>query len=227
MATCISGSGDSLKDLNLIVCSDLHGSSQALDMLVEAASSDSYDAMVVCGDFTTFGTTEFTEKFLKRLKLRIFAVPGNCDLPETVSVLEAANASIHNVREGFMGRQFFGSGGALPGGGTPFEIEDDILERSLRSVAVKEGIMVTHCPAYGMNDLTKNGRHLGSNGVLRVANEFKPILALSGHVHEAQGRIVSKDTVFVNPGTARHGSYATVRVGDSVDVEFHEVQLQR
>jgi Icc-related predicted phosphoesterase len=216
-----------MRGMTLLVCSDLHGSGQALDMLAEAASSGSYDAMVVCGDFTTFGTTEFTERFLKRLKLRIFAVPGNCDIPETVSVLEAANASIHNVREEFMGMQFFGSGGALPGGGTPFEIEDDILERSLRSVAVKEGIMVTHCPAFGMNDLTKNGRHLGSDGILRVANEFKPILAVSGHVHEAGGRMVSKDTVFVNPGAARNGSYASVRVDESVDVEFHQVQLQR
>ena len=196
-------------------------------MLAQVASSDSYDAMIVCGDFTTFGTTEFTEKLLKRFKLRIFGVPGNCDVPETVSVLEAANASIHNVREEFMGRQFFGSGGALPGGGTPFEIEDDILERSLRSVAVRDGIMITHCPAYGMNDLTKSGRHLGSKGILRVANEFKPILAASGHVHEARGKTVSKDTVFVNPGTARHGSYASVRVGESVDVKFHEVKLQR
>lgn len=196
-------------------------------MLAEVASSDSYDAMIVCGDFTTFGTTEFTEKFLKRLKLRIFAVPGNCDVPETVSVLEGANASIHNMREEFMGKRFFGFGGALPGGGTPFEIEDDILERSLRSVAVKDGIMITHCPAYGMNDLTGNGRHLGSKGILRVANEFKPILAVSGHVHEPRGRTVSKDTVFVNPGAAKNGSYASVRLGDSVDVKFHEVKLQR
>jgi Icc-related predicted phosphoesterase len=197
-------------------------------MLAEGASSDSYDAIVVCGDFTTFGTTEFTERFLKRLKLRIFAVPGNCDVPETVSVLEGANASIHNMRQEFMGRQFFGFGGGLPGGGgMPFEVEDDILERSLRSVAVKDGIMITHCPAYGMNDLTKNGRHLGSKGILRVANEFKPTLAVSGHVHEARGRIVSKDTVFVNPGSARNGSYASVRLGESIDVEFLEVQLQR
>jgi Icc-related predicted phosphoesterase len=216
-----------MKELKLLVCSDLHGSGQALDMLEEATSSDSYDAMVVCGDFTTFGTTEFTENILKRFKLRIFAVPGNCDVPETVSVLEGANASIHNMREEFMGRQFFGFGGSLPGGGMPFEIEDDILERSLRSVAVKDGIMITHCPAYGMNDLTKSGRHLGSKGILRVANEFKPTLAVSGHVHEARGRTVSKDTVFVNPGSARSGSYASVRVGESVDVKFHEVKLQR
>ncbi len=196
-------------------------------MLADAASSGAYDAMVVCGDFTTFGTTEFTSKFLKSFKLRIFAVPGNCDVPETVSVLEAGNASIHNLREEFGGWQFFGTGGGLPGGGMPFEIEDDILERSLRSVAVQQGIMITHCPAYGMNDLSRNARHAGSKGILRVAQEFKPVLAVAGHVHEARGKLVSKDTVFVNPGSSRNGFYASAHLEDVVDVKFHEVQLPR
>lgn len=213
--------------MNLLVCSDLHGSNHALDMLVKAASENPYDAIVVCGDFTTFGTTEFTERVLKSFEIRMLAVPGNCDIPETVSVLEGANASIHNVREELGGRQFFGSGGGLPGGGMPFEVEDDILERSLRSVAAKEGIMITHCPAYGMNDLTKSGQHLGSKGILRVANEFKPVLAVSGHVHEARGRTISKDTVFVNPGSSRNGYYASVRLGEGTEVEFHQVQLPR
>lgn len=208
--------------MSLLLCSDPHGSEHALDMLSKVAASGSYDAMIVCGDFTTFGTTVYTRKFLKRFELRIFAVPGNCDIPETVSVLEEADASIHNLRTEFMGWQLFGSGGSLPGAGMPFEMEDDILERSLRSVAVRDGIMITHCPAYGMNDLTRNGKHLGSDGILRVANEFKPVLAVSGHVHEARGRMVSKDTMFVNPGSSKNGFYASASIGESVDVEFHQ-----
>jgi Icc-related predicted phosphoesterase len=216
-----------LEELRLIVCSDLHGSERALQMLVTAAGSSEYDAMVMCGDFTTFGTTEYTRKVLSRLKMRTFAVPGNCDIPQTVEVLEEMDASIHNLQAEFKGWKLFGFGGALPGGGTPFEIEEDILERSLRSVAVQGGVMITHCPAYGMNDLTKNGRHLGSQGILRVANEFKPVLALAGHVHEAQGRVVAKDTMFVNPGSARGGQYASIRLGEDIDVELHSVRLPR
>jgi len=216
-----------LEELEFLVCSDLHGSEHALEILERASGESQYDALVICGDFTTFGTTEFTSKVLSRFKMRIFAVPGNCDIPQTVEALEQKDASIHNLQSEFRGWRLFGFGGALPGGGTPFEVEDDILERSLRSVAVHGGVMITHCPAYGMNDLTRDGRHLGSEGILRVANEFKPVLALSGHVHEAQGRVVGKDTMFVNPGSARGGRYASVTLGEAVDVEFHHVQLPR
>jgi len=211
-----------LKTLELLVCSDLHGSASALDMLVEAASAKRYDAVVVCGDFTTFGTTEYTKTFLKQLDTRVIAIPGNCDVPDTVSVLEAANASVHNAIADVDGWKFFGFGGGLPtSSGMPFEVEEDILERSLRAVAVEEGIMVTHVPAYGMNDTLRSGHHGGSKGILRVAQEFKPVLALSGHIHESQGRVLSASTVFVNPGPARGGTYASVRLGDTVDVQFH------
>lgn len=216
-----------LSELNLLVCSDPHGSDEALDVLEKATSEGSFDALVMCGDFTTFGTTDYTKKFLERFKLRVLAVPGNCDIPETVALLEHFNASIHNVREEFQGRQFFGFGGSLPGGGMPFEIEEDIIERSLRSVAAAGGIMVTHCPPYGINDLTRSGHHLGSKGILRVVNEFRPALALSGHVHEARGRVLSKDTVFVNPGSSRRGHYASIRLGEDIEVKMHDVPVKR
>jgi len=97
------------------------------------------------------------------------------------------------------------------------------MERSLRQIAVKGGVMVTHVPALGFNDHLRFGQRGGSEGVLRVVQEFKPVLALSGHIHEARGRALSADTVFVNPGPARNGSYASVRLGESVEVEFHDV----
>lgn len=211
-----------MKDLELLVCSDLHGSASALDVIAKAASTKRYDAVVVCGDFTTFGTTEFTKEFLRRVDTRVLAVPGNCDVPDTVAVLESADASVHNTVVEVGGRKFFGFGGGLPSNsGMPFEVEEDIMERSLRAIAIEDGVMVTHVPAYGMNDLLRSGHHGGSKGVLRVANEFKPALALSGHVHESQGRVLSASTVFVNPGPARNGTYASIRLGETVDVQFH------
>lgn len=211
-----------MKDLELLVCSDMHGSASALDVLAEALSTKRYDAVVVCGDFTTFGTTEYTKTFLKKLDTRVIAVPGNCDIPDTVSALEAANASVHNAVAEVGGWKFFGFGGGLPtNSGMPFEVEEDILERSLRAIAVEGGVMVTHVPAYGMNDTLRSGHHGGSKGILRVAKEFKPVLALSGHIHESQGRVLSASTVFVNPGPAKNGTYASVHLGDTMDVQFH------
>jgi Icc-related predicted phosphoesterase len=87
--------------------------------------------------------------------------------------------------------------------------------------------MVTHTPAYGMNDAARGGRNLGSEGILRVANEFKPVLAISGHVHESRGKVITMDTTFVNPGPAKNGFYASIRVSDIVDVRFHEIKLKK
>lgn len=210
-----------MRELKILACSDLHGSRDAMAKIESVVESGSFDLVVVCGDFTTFGSTDYTNEFLKRIKCRVLAVPGNCDIPDTVGVLEGSGASVHNTTVDFEGWKFYGFGGALPSGSNmPFEIAEDLLERSLRHVAVPEGVMVTHVPAYGMNDRTRAGGHGGSEGVLRVAQEFKPVLALSGHIHEAQGRALNKDTIFVNPGPARHGCYASILLGESADVEF-------
>lgn len=217
-----------MRELRLLVCSDIHGSENALEMLARVAEQETFDALVVCGDFTTFGTTEFTKRFLSRFKLRVLAVPGNCDIPETVAALEERDASVHNLRVDIDGIKFYGFGGGMPtSSGMPFEMDEGIIERSLRSVAVPEGVMVTHTPPLGFNDLTKDGRRLGSEGILRVAQEFKPVLACSGHVHEARGRVLSKDTVFLNPGPARKGYYATVTLGETPEAVLHEVQIPR
>jgi Icc-related predicted phosphoesterase len=214
-----------MKELSILACSDLHGSAEALDMLEAAASADKYDLLVACGDFTTFGSTDYTKEFLRRIKIKILAVPGNCDIPDNVAVLEQADASIHNTRANLNGWKFFGFGGGLPTNmGMPFEIEEGFMERSLRAVAIPEGIMVTHMPSYGMNDVGRSGRNAGSKGILRIAQEFKPVLALAGHYHESRGKVMSMDTTFVNPGPAKKGFYASVRVGDVVEVDFHEVK---
>jgi hypothetical protein len=212
-----------MRELRLLVCSDLHGSKTAADSVSDAAVSGGYDAIVVCGDFTTFGSVDYTRALLKRLKVRVLAVPGNCDVPDTVAVLEEFEASVHNLVVDLEGWKFFGFGGGLPTqSGMPFEVEEDLMERSLRAIAVEGGVMVTHVPALGFNDHMRFGKRGGSEGVLRVAREFKPVLALSGHIHEARGRALSADTMFVNPGAARNGSYASVRLGESIDVEFHD-----
>ena len=216
-----------MKDLRILACTDIHGSKEAVAMLVDASRKERYDAIVVSGDFTTMGSTDFVKDFVSRFDTKVLAVPGNCDYPDTVTVLEQADASVHNMRVDLGGKAFFGFGGGVPTtSGMPFEVDEEIIERSLRSVAVPEGVMVTHTPAFGMNDRLRSGHGGGSEGILRVAKEFVPVLALSGHIHESRGKVVTKDTTFVNPGPARNGFYASITVGDAAEVELHEVQLK-
>ena len=211
-------------DINILVCSDLHASSEGAKMIQHAAESKDYDLLIVCGDFTTNGSLSYVKHFLAGIKdVKVFGVPGNCDLPDTVKVLEKAHSSIHDRSAEFGEWRFFGFGGAVPGGmGMPFEVPEEIIVSSLRKIASPQGVMVTHMPAFGMNDRGRSGKHTGSKGILEVAQEFKPRLALSGHMHESRGIESSEGTVYVNPGSARNGFYASVWLGKDIKVKFHE-----
>ena len=212
-----------METLNLLVLSDLHGSEDALKMLREVEASGSYDLILVCGDFTTYGTAKYVRRFLSSVRTQVLAVPGNCDTPEIVDALEDSGKSLHNRRIDFRGRSFFGFGGApVTGQRMPFEIEEDLIEDSLRAVAARGGVMVTHAPAYSMNDRGFSGHHSGSKGIMRVAREFEPVLAVSGHIHEDRGICESGRTVFVNPGPANRGFCARVELGEDVKAVLME-----
>ena len=213
-----------MKDVNLLVCSDLHASEHALEMIPRLAATDDFDLVVICGDFTTYGPLDYVDQLLKRIKdVMVLAVPGNCDMPEIVDMLVKRHVSLHNKRVDFGGWQLFGFGGSIPtSSGMPFEVEEDVIESSLRSIAVLNGVMVTHQPSYGMNDLGRSGKHGGSRSILKIAQEFRPRLALSGHMHESRGMVTAGETIFVNPGSARSGHYASIWLGDEVRVKLHE-----
>ena len=104
----------------------------------------------------------------------------------------------------------------------PFEVDENVIESSLRKIAVKQGVMVTHQPAYGMNDLGRSGKHGGSKAILKIAREFAPRLALAGHMHESRGTVTTGDTLFVNPGSARSGFYASVWLGEDIRVKLQK-----
>lgn len=208
----------------LLVCSDLHASEEALKALGKAEKDDRFDAVVICGDFTTYGSLDYVRKALGAFDTKVVAVPGNCDTRPTVEVLEKAGASVHGTRQEVNGIALFGFGGAVPSPhNMPFEVEEADIVAGLRGACVKGGIMVTHMPARGMNDLSRSGKHAGSEGILKVALECEPVLALSGHFHEARGAVTSGRTVFLNPGSAREGFYATVVLGSKVEVELKEL----
>jgi Icc-related predicted phosphoesterase len=209
-------------DINILVCSDLHASEDAAVMLQKVAESKEYDLVVVCGDFTTFGSVDFVKRFLTGFKgVKVLAVPGNCDLPETVQVLEKVHASVHNRKVEFAGWSIYGFGGSLPTkNAMPFEVPEAEMVESLRKHAVPGGIMVTHMPAFGFNDRGRSGKHAGSPGLLKVVEEKRPRLVLSGHMHESKGVETRNGIVFMNPGSARNGYYASVWLGREVKTKF-------
>ncbi|MBR4685319.1 MAG: hypothetical protein IKP04_02175, partial [Candidatus Methanomethylophilaceae archaeon] len=75
-------------------------------------------------------------------------------------------------------------------------------------------------PSYGILDEIPSGAHVGCPAIKKIVDEYKPILAMSGHIHEAIGCKEIDGTVFVNPGPAKDGYSAIITVdgGKVVDV---------
>ncbi|MGD9962301.1 MAG: metallophosphoesterase [Thermoplasmata archaeon] len=205
----------------LLVCSDLHGSEEALGVLRKAERETRPDAVIACGDFTTYGSADYMRRVLDNFEADLLGVPGNCDTDEMLRMLEDSGGSLHAKRVRKAGHDLFGFGGGLPSSmHMPFEVEEDDMVAGLRSVAAREGVMVTHTPPKGANDLNRSGRHLGSEGVMGVVQEFRPRLVLSGHIHEARGELTKDGTLFVNPGPAREGRYATIELGQTLEARL-------
>ena len=77
-------------------------------------------------------------------------------------------------------------------------------------------ILMTHAPSHGILDEIPSGLNVGSPAVRRIVEKYHPVLALSGHIHEAIGVEKIGDTVFCNPGPARDGHCAAIEVIEGV-----------
>jgi len=96
-------------------------------------------------------------------------------------------------------------------------------EPILQGPSKKPMVLVTHQPAWGTTvDLQASTRHKGSRSVRSFIEDYQPILAVSGHIHEAYGTDQIGSTLLVNPGPFRNGRYATIDInGDTAVAKLH------
>ncbi len=124
---------------------------------------------------------------------------------------------------------------------SPREMSEEDLERRIRAVADRldrdrPAIFVLHSPPYrstlddapkvrdDLTVVTEGGQvvmtPVGSTAVRRVIEEFQPLLALHGHIHESRGAVRIGRTLCINPGSAYgegvlHGALITLE-GDRI-----------
>ena len=75
-------------------------------------------------------------------------------------------------------------------------------------------ILMTHAPSYGTLDQIPSGQSVGSPAIKDIVGRYHPILAMSGHIHEAIGVVEKDGTTFVNPGPAKDGRMAIIDIDD-------------
>jgi len=199
--------------MKFLVISDLHQKKSALKWINRNIADYEVDAVLFLGDVTNFGTCEDAVDILKSIESEVYFIPGNCD-PKNIS--DKISDNIHSVH----GKSFeLGSihfaclGGSNPTiFDTPFELSEEEIKAKLTPISKKGMVLMTHAPSYGILDEIPSGLNVGSTAIRDIVKEFRPIVALSGHIHESIGIKNIKGTLFMNPGPARDGHSALLTI---------------
>lgn len=205
--------------MNIIAISDIHGSLELLDslgpLLIDA------DLLLIAGDITNFAGRSKAQSIITALKQynpNILAVSGNCDLPAVDDYLTDDGINLHCRIVESSGLTFTGLSGCMSKRTIlTHKPEEKRFAAALESIQQKlpaqPFVLVTHQPPFGAAvDEVSPGRHAGSKAIRDFIEANNPILALSGHIHEAPAIDKIENTMLINPGPLRQGRYAQITI---------------
>ena len=205
--------------MKLLAISDLHGDYSHVKALKEKAGQ--IDAVLIAGDLTDFGPDEKAEELLAMFKNSVLAIPGNCDHPSIVGLLDEKGVNLHKSRSTINDVTFIGLGGSNPTPfNTPFELSEEEIAENMD--ALFEGlhgriVLLSHAPPKNTLDKLPFG-NVGSEALVQSIEKCD--LVVCGHIHEARGTMRVNDTLVVNPGMAANGEAAVITINDEISVEF-------
>lgn len=208
--------------MKFLVITDLHQNTDMIDRFNGIIREKGAEFVLFLGDVTDFGTGEQAADIISRIESKVYVIPGNCDPLDLPEKIRDVAVDMHGNAADIGGYRLVGLGGSnITIFHTAFELEEDALYDGLKRNACEGMILMTHAPSVGILDEIPSGANVGSPAIKRIVDEYHPILALSGHIHEAIGCKVIDGTTFVNPGPAREGYCAVVDITDGkVDVEL-------
>ncbi|MEN8126932.1 MAG: metallophosphoesterase family protein [Planctomycetota bacterium] len=201
--------------MKLLALADIHGYTKQIPLLADAVKD--CDAVVLAGDITDFGGSEQACVVLSALSTfgkPVLGVPGNCDSPQVDNVLKQHGGSLVHGPIEMNGAVFVGF---------PYAASAEAALQNEPILPTKTMVLVTHQPAWGTTvDLQASTRHKGSRSVRSFIEDYQPILAVSGHIHEACGTDQIGSTLLVNPGPFRNGCYAIIDInGKTAQAKLH------
>ncbi|OHD12974.1 MAG: hypothetical protein A2086_04515 [Spirochaetes bacterium GWD1_27_9] len=92
--------------------------------------------------------------------------------------------------------------------------ENEIDDFFNRIDYLKNGIIITHSPPFGMLDKLPGLPNIGSISIRNFIEKTKPKLVLCGHFHELGGRLDIDGTVIFNPGAVKDGKYGIININE-------------
>jgi uncharacterized protein len=190
--------------MRFLVLSDVHGRDRVATWANRLAEELSVAGIIVLGDITHFGPSNWAGEFLSRLKRKTYAVPGNCDPAGVNEEIGRTAISLHGRKVSVNGITLGGFGGSNPTTfNTPFELSEEEIMSGLRPIMESNMVLVLHCPPFGILDVVLANHHTGSTAIKQLISEFHPRVVLSGHIHEARGIREEDGIIYMNPGPAK------------------------
>jgi len=213
--------------MDILAISDLHNKVGNISAISKELAKA--DIVLIAGDITNFGGGKHARQMISEIQKyndNILAVPGNCDPPSVDKYLTSKNLSLHCNLVELDGIKFMGLGGSIPtaspDGEENFGISLAALEKQLSPG--DRSILVTHQPAHGTKlDSVDGSRHSGCMAIRDFIVKNQPILAVSGHIHEAIGIDTIGQTTLINPGPISRGTYGYITIGDRVNAEIRAI----
>ncbi|MCP4450650.1 MAG: hypothetical protein GY809_04260 [Planctomycetes bacterium] len=196
-----------------IVLADVHGSVRYLPSIVPELSRA--EGVIIAGDITNFGGRREAARMIDSIvavNANIVAVAGNCDPEGVDQFLDERNMSVHGRVQTQGDFCCVGVKGVV----SSEQGEDEFTRVLAQAVQARPHesdhlVVVSHQPAYGTAvDALRCGTYCGSVAIRHFIEIQEPLLAISGHIHEAAGVDRLGKTTLVNPGPFRSGHYAVV-----------------
>jgi Icc-related predicted phosphoesterase len=221
--------------VKILCIADIHGDTGGVIRAAEYAKAEMIGSVLILGDFPAHGCFHSFELSVDAVKsalnafkgFRVYAIPGNCDLPAVSDYLTEKGVNIHEriERVGEYNLAGFGGSNTTPFD-TPFELDEELiysrLDGLMEKAKVRKTILALHSPPKDtLCDKTNSGLHVGSASSRRIIEKYKPQITLCSHIHEAGG---SKDeighTVVANIGRLSEGRIGVLNLGKEAVIEL-------
>ncbi len=186
--------------MKVLFLADIHGDMNAVTKAGEFIANERINCVFLLGDYSAgFKDPEqnkrdasFTLDVMTK-RAEVYALPGNCDQKETLSIFDEYGVNAHERVVVLDGVSFVCLGGSNPTPfNTPFEFpEEEIYSKLvslLRDVTPSNTVLATHfSPKDTVCDKIPSGLHVGSSSLRRVIEEYKPKAVVCSHIHECGG----------------------------------------
>lgn len=193
--------------MQILAFTDLHTSISAYKKIQKKVKKHKPDYILCLGDLTLFEThIDVMVRKLGELKKPIIIIPGNHESEHALKKLCQKYKNITYAHKKIIPMQEYTI--VAHGGGGFYDrkpAEDKDFERFIRENKKKlkgKIILMTHAPPRGTKlDKLDWAGHVGCGSYTEFIKKYKPVLALSGHLHENY-RVMQKKgkTLLCNPG---------------------------